>query len=214
MALAIIAGGPAVAVSSAWGGKMNRRATRSDSLGRPALLDALGHCRNVVTREMATMKAAGPLYHSAATVVAAIDALALMLTGQRDYFALKPYSIGAPKEGARGIRCWRDLRADIVAFRAQAQLFRDERTPPLRAFAIPSPSVTIFGSHFFRWSSAIVAHCKPADGDFCALRFPCLIFSAIAVELSALFCCYVGLGRSRHSAAAAAKAAQFNPSST
>jgi hypothetical protein len=49
---------------------------------------------------MATMKAAGPLYYSAATAVAAIDALALMLTGQRDYFALKPHSIGGPKEGA------------------------------------------------------------------------------------------------------------------
>ena len=78
---------------------MNRRTARSDGAGRPALLEALGKCRGVVTQEMATMKAAGPLYYSAATVVAAIDALALMLTGQRDYFALRPHSIGGPKGG-------------------------------------------------------------------------------------------------------------------
>jgi hypothetical protein len=77
-----------------------RRTTRSDAIERPALLEALGTCRDVVTREMATMKAAGPLYYSGSTVVAAIDALALMLTGQRDYFALKLHSIGGPKNGA------------------------------------------------------------------------------------------------------------------
>jgi hypothetical protein len=37
---------------------------------------------------MARMEVSGPLYYSAATVVAAIDGLALMLTGQRDYFHL------------------------------------------------------------------------------------------------------------------------------
>ena len=79
---------------------MNRRTVRSDDASRPALLEALGKCRGTVTQEMATMKAAEPLYYSAATVVAAIDALALMLTGQRDYFALTPHSIGGPKEGA------------------------------------------------------------------------------------------------------------------
>jgi hypothetical protein len=46
---------------------------------------------------MAKMKAAGPLYYSGATVVAAIDALALMLTGERDYFSLRPHSIGGSK---------------------------------------------------------------------------------------------------------------------
>jgi hypothetical protein len=78
---------------------MIRRTARSDAISRPALLDALEECRRVVTREMATMKAAGPLYYSGATVVAAIDALALMLTGQRDYFALTPHSIGGTKNG-------------------------------------------------------------------------------------------------------------------
>ena len=47
---------------------------------------------------MATMKAAGPLYYSSATVVAAIDALALMLTGERDYFSVKAHSVGGSKE--------------------------------------------------------------------------------------------------------------------
>jgi len=44
------------------------------------------------------MKVAGPLYYSSSTVIAAIDALALMLTGQRDYFALKGHSIGSKPE--------------------------------------------------------------------------------------------------------------------
>lgn len=69
---------------------MTRRSTRSDSLvDRPALLAALGPCRAAIITEMARMKPAGPLYYSGATVIAAIDALALMLTGERDYFALK-----------------------------------------------------------------------------------------------------------------------------
>ncbi len=77
---------------------MTRRTSRSDALiDRPALLAALGACRTAVLREMARMKAGGPLYYAGATVTAAIDALALMLTGERDYFALKPHSIGGSK---------------------------------------------------------------------------------------------------------------------
>jgi hypothetical protein len=77
---------------------MNRRTTRSDSLvDRPALLAALGSCRSAVIAEMTRMKAAGPLYYSGSTVVAAIDALALMLTGERDYFSLRAHSIGGSK---------------------------------------------------------------------------------------------------------------------
>jgi hypothetical protein len=37
---------------------------------------------------MARMEVGGPLYYSASTVVAAIDGLALMLTGHRDHFHL------------------------------------------------------------------------------------------------------------------------------
>jgi hypothetical protein len=43
------------------------------------------------------MKVAGPLYYSGSTVLAAIDALALMLTGERDYFSLRAHSIGGSK---------------------------------------------------------------------------------------------------------------------
>ena len=77
---------------------MNRRTSRSDALvDRPALLAALGTCRGAVIREMTKMKPAGPLYYSGCTVVAAIDALALMLTGERDYFAIKAHSVGGAK---------------------------------------------------------------------------------------------------------------------
>jgi hypothetical protein len=41
------------------------------------------------TREMARMQIKGPLYCSASAVLAAIDGLALTLTGQREYFHLK-----------------------------------------------------------------------------------------------------------------------------
>ena len=78
---------------------MTRRTSRSDSLiDRVALLVALGTCRGAVIREMTRMKVGGPLYYSGSTVVAAIDALALMLTGERDYFALKGHSIGGPRQ--------------------------------------------------------------------------------------------------------------------
>jgi hypothetical protein len=77
---------------------VTRRTGRSDSLiDRIALLTALGTCRGAVIREMTRMKVGGPLYYSGSTVVAAIDALALMLTGERDYFALKGHSIGGPR---------------------------------------------------------------------------------------------------------------------
>ena len=77
---------------------MNRRTTRADSLvDRPALLMALGACRRAVIHEMTRMTVAGPLYYSGSTVVAAIDALALMLTGERHYFSLRAHSIGGPK---------------------------------------------------------------------------------------------------------------------
>jgi hypothetical protein len=43
------------------------------------------------------MKVAGLLYYSGSTVAAAIDALALMLTGERDYFSLGTHIIGGSK---------------------------------------------------------------------------------------------------------------------
>jgi hypothetical protein len=41
----------------------------------------MGVCREAITREMARMQINGPLYCSASAVLAAIDGLALMLTG-------------------------------------------------------------------------------------------------------------------------------------
>jgi hypothetical protein len=78
---------------------MTRRTSRSDTLiDRVALLAALGTRRGAVIREMTRMKAGGPLYYSGSTVAAAIDAPALMLTGERDYLALKGHSIGGPRQ--------------------------------------------------------------------------------------------------------------------
>jgi hypothetical protein len=75
---------------------LTRRSGRADALvDRPALLAALGPCRAAIISQMARAKPAGPLYYSGATVIAAIDALALMLTSERDYFALRPHSVGS-----------------------------------------------------------------------------------------------------------------------
>ena len=66
--------------------KTNRRSDRF--VDRERLLAAMGACRQSITREQAHMEVCGPLYYSSSTVVAAIDGLALMLTGQRGYFHL------------------------------------------------------------------------------------------------------------------------------
>jgi len=69
---------------------MPRRSSRSDRfVDRPHLLASMGACREAITREMARMQINGPLYCSASAVLAAIDGLALTLTGQREYFHLK-----------------------------------------------------------------------------------------------------------------------------
>ena len=75
---------------------MSRRSSRSDQfVDRPQLLASMGVCREAITREMARMQIDGPLYYSASAVVAAIDGLALMLTGQREYFHLKGHGGGS-----------------------------------------------------------------------------------------------------------------------
>jgi len=80
---------------------MPRRSSRSDRfVDRPRLLAAMGACREAITREMARMEINGPLYYSASTVLAAIDGLALMLTGRRDYFHLKAHGGSATAEPA------------------------------------------------------------------------------------------------------------------
>lgn len=71
--------------------KPNRRSDRF--VDRERLLAAIGACREEMTREQSRMEVCGPLYHSSSTVVAAIDGLALMLTGRRDYFHLAGHGV-------------------------------------------------------------------------------------------------------------------------
>ncbi len=66
--------------------RQNRRSDRF--VDRERLWAAMGGCRETITREQARMEISGPLYFSSSTVLAAIDGLALMLTGRRDYFHL------------------------------------------------------------------------------------------------------------------------------
>lgn len=49
---------------------------------RERLLAAMGDCRETITRELARIEISGPLYSLSSTVLAAIDGLALMLTGR------------------------------------------------------------------------------------------------------------------------------------
>jgi cupin 2 domain-containing protein len=71
--------------------KPNRRSDRF--VDHERLLAAIGACRERITREQSRMEVCGPLYHSSSTVVAAIDGLALMLTGRRDYFHLAGHGV-------------------------------------------------------------------------------------------------------------------------
>jgi hypothetical protein len=81
---------------------VSRRRARSDArVDRKGLLAALGECRAAVLRASVKMAVNGPLYYSAATVVSAIDGLALLLTGERDYFHLQGHGVTAPIEGPR-----------------------------------------------------------------------------------------------------------------
>jgi hypothetical protein len=72
------------------GWPLTARKSRSDRLvDRPRLLAALGECRSALIEARLKMAIGGPLYYSAASVIAAIDGLALLLTGERDYFYLR-----------------------------------------------------------------------------------------------------------------------------
>ena len=81
-------------------GRSNRRSDRF--VDRERLLVAMGGCRETIARERARMEISGPLYFSSFTVLAAIDGLALMLTGRRDYFHLAGH--GAPEGNATAWR--------------------------------------------------------------------------------------------------------------
>lgn len=61
---------------------------RPDRIANPGpLLSSLRTCRDAVTRSCSEVKPFGTIYHGLGMVVAAIDALALLLTHQRYYFA-------------------------------------------------------------------------------------------------------------------------------
>jgi cupin 2 domain-containing protein len=85
---------------------MSRRSNRRSDrfVDRERLLAAMGACRETITREQARMEVCGPLYYSSSTVVAAIDGLALMLTGKRNYFHLTGHGV---HEEARNAAAWR-----------------------------------------------------------------------------------------------------------
>ncbi|MDB5571134.1 MAG: hypothetical protein JWN93_2317 [Hyphomicrobiales bacterium] len=76
---------------------MARHKRDDNHVDRAGMLEALGVCRSKITREMATMKAMGPRYGVASGALAAIDALATMLTGQPYYFHDKG-TTGRPSE--------------------------------------------------------------------------------------------------------------------
>ena len=62
---------------------------RPDRIANPGpLLGSLRACRETVTRAMADVKPFGTIYYGLGMVVAAIDALALLLTRQPHYFSL------------------------------------------------------------------------------------------------------------------------------
>jgi hypothetical protein len=59
-----------------------------DKINNPGqLLSTLRTCREAMTRASADVKPFGTIYHGLAMVIGAIDALAVFLTHQRDYFA-------------------------------------------------------------------------------------------------------------------------------
>ena len=68
---------------------MSRRPLRSDKfIDRPLIISALRRCREEIARETARMEINGTLYYSSQTVLAAIDGMALLLTGERDFLHL------------------------------------------------------------------------------------------------------------------------------
>lgn len=83
---------------------MARRTGRSDMPADPAgAMRAMGFCRAAMIDVLRTVKPMGPSYHGASMVIAAIDAFAQLITGQRYYFSAdgsRPRDAG-PSETAR-----------------------------------------------------------------------------------------------------------------
>lgn len=67
---------------------MARRTGRSEMPSDPAAaMRAMRFCREAMIDVLRTVKPMGPAYHGASMVIAAIDAFAQLLTGQRYYFS-------------------------------------------------------------------------------------------------------------------------------
>ena len=68
---------------------------RRDTIANPGpLLATMRASREALCRASADVKPFGAVYHGLSMVISAIDALAVLLTGERDYFAIM--GTGAP----------------------------------------------------------------------------------------------------------------------
>ena len=75
-----------------------RRSGRSEVPKDPAAaVRALRACRDAMIEVCRCVKPMGPVYHGASMVIAAIDALATLLTGQRYYFSAHGSTAGAAR---------------------------------------------------------------------------------------------------------------------
>jgi hypothetical protein len=57
-----------------------------DDVSEGRLIEALGRCRQAAIEASTRVKVSGPVYHACHMVTAAIDALATLLTGSKQYF--------------------------------------------------------------------------------------------------------------------------------
>jgi hypothetical protein len=63
-----------------------KKPDRLDEIAACRLIDALGTCRQAVIEASTKVKVMGPVYHACHMVTAAIDGLATLLTGSKQYF--------------------------------------------------------------------------------------------------------------------------------
>jgi hypothetical protein len=78
----------------------SRRSQRTmNQMTATKLLDAVGDCRRTISRTMAEIPINGPEYKAIDRVIAEIDGLAEVLTGDRSHFHLKaPAAASRPSE--------------------------------------------------------------------------------------------------------------------
>ena len=111
---------------------MARRSQRSDlPPDRGALIDSLGACRRaMILGVQSKVRINGPVYVAANAVVAAIDALAALLTGDPQFFwnkAAPPKSTPTTGEGACGEASISSPQKVIHKFRGRWRCFELDR---------------------------------------------------------------------------------------